>query len=305
MKWLRLLACPSCGGALAQSGPPFRCSACDAEVPTLGNSPDFLATAPHAGDALEVDYDYEDTSARASGVRFEYRDRRRLVEQRIIEGDVARLGRPLAVLDIGGGDPFRSASSYHQRWKHLFSDCVVAEPSIPMVARSKADDAIGMIRASGEHLPFVPGSCDLALCLSTLDHVMDPRVVMAEALKALRPGGRLLMDLKNEAAWFKALTRLGGKRLGPLWRRLEDDHHPWRFSTHELAALLTDAGFTGVRVTDLHYYSELVPGRLRLGTRVDRAVAAGLSALDAVTRRIVPGRGGVMVITGFKPADAR
>ena len=299
MKWLAFVTCPACGGNFEPSAPPFVCAQCRRRFPHVGSSPALLE-AGDAGDldALETDFDYGKRVERKPGLRFAYRDRRRNIERRILEAHRAGIGRPLNVLDVGGGDPFRSATSYHQRWKDLFHVCVVVEPSLPILRRSVPDEAIGMIQASGELIPVRRDAFDVALCLSTLDHVRDPAAVLEQARLALVPGGRILLDLKNESAWFKPIARRVG---GAVRARLEDDHHPWRFSPRELHDLLGRGGFVDVNLIDLHYCSELIPARLDVGRAVNRILARGLAALDVAGARLLPARGAAMIATARKP----
>lgn len=47
-------------------------------------------------------------------------------------------------------------------------------------------------RASGEDIPFAPGSFDTVVCTYTLCSVGDPAKVISELSRILKPGGRLL-----------------------------------------------------------------------------------------------------------------
>lgn len=50
---------------------------------------------------------------------------------------------------------------------------------------------VAHIQAVGEVLPFVDECFDVALIAGALDHCRDPRQVLLEASRALRPGGEL------------------------------------------------------------------------------------------------------------------
>ena len=45
----------------------------------------------------------------------------------------------------------------------------------------------------GEHLPFASSTFDLVLSHEVLEHVRDDRAYLSEALRSLKPGGRLLL----------------------------------------------------------------------------------------------------------------
>lgn len=52
-------------------------------------------------------------------------------------------------------------------------------------------------QGSAETLPFANASFDLVTCQTLLIHVADPRAVVAEMARVLRPGGRLLLAEPN------------------------------------------------------------------------------------------------------------
>ena len=54
-----------------------------------------------------------------------------------------------------------------------------------------------VVCAAGERLPFPPGSFDLVLSHEVLEHVQDDRLAVCEMVRALRPGGRLVLFCPN------------------------------------------------------------------------------------------------------------
>ncbi len=77
---------------------------------------------------------------------------------------------------------------------------------------------------------------DLITLISVLEHVEDPLPLIREALRVLKPGGRLLLrtpDFDGPAA----------RRFGENFRLLQEATHISLFSTQSLSALLTDFGF--------------------------------------------------------------
>lgn len=55
--------------------------------------------------------------------------------------------------------------------------------------------------AAAEHLPFPTGSFDVVLSHEMIEHVSDDRQTMAEMVRVLRPGGRLVLFCPNRL-WF-------------------------------------------------------------------------------------------------------
>ena len=90
-------------------------------------------------------------------------------------------------------------------------------------------------RGEIEDLPRKDSSVDVALLSQALHHANDPAKALAEAVRIVRPGGRvLLLELRrHEEHWVT-------ERLGDKWLGFEDD---------ELKALLEAAGLSGVKVS--------------------------------------------------------
>jgi len=89
-------------------------------------------------------------------------------------------------------------------------------------------------RGEIEKLPLKDASVDVALLSQALHHAAHPATALAEAVRIVRPGGRVLvLDLRShEERWVR--ERLGDKWLG--------------FDDEELGRLLADAGLTDIKV---------------------------------------------------------
>lgn len=94
---------------------------------------------------------------------------------------------------------------------------------------------VRLVRGNACRLPFAPSSFDSVITVWMLEHVPDPRAVLAEGLRVLRPNGRLICtEVDNStfrfepeqpavSAWWSAFNRfqcaLGGDPF--VGRRLE------------------------------------------------------------------------------------
>jgi SAM-dependent methyltransferase len=60
-----------------------------------------------------------------------------------------------------------------------------------------------VLRAAGEALPYASGSFDLVLSHEVIEHVADDRRAVAEIVRVLRPGGRLVLFAPNRGYPFE------------------------------------------------------------------------------------------------------
>jgi 2-polyprenyl-6-hydroxyphenyl methylase/3-demethylubiquinone-9 3-methyltransferase len=111
-------------------------------------------------------------------------------------------GKPARVLDIACGAGFL-ANALASRG-HVVTGVDASESSLAVAARH---DATGKVRyAVGDalRLPFDDASFDVACAMDFLEHVEDPRTVIAEAARILTPGGLFFFHTfnRNFLAWL-------------------------------------------------------------------------------------------------------
>lgn len=74
-------------------------------------------------------------------------------------------------------------------------------------------DRARTVAVGGEDLPFDEASFDLVLCDNIVDHATDPRRIVAEMARVLRPGGLLYFTVNvHHPAWHAAASAHAGWR---------------------------------------------------------------------------------------------
>jgi ArsR family transcriptional regulator len=143
---------------------------------------------------------------------------------------------PFDVADLGCGDGYLSIEA--ARWaRRVFA----VDRSADVLARARELAArrrvrnISWKRGEIEHVPLPDASVDLALLSQALHHAAEPQQALAEAVRIVKPGGRVLvLDLRaHEEQWVR--TRLGDKWLG--------------FDDEELKTMMAQAGLADVKLT--------------------------------------------------------
>jgi SAM-dependent methyltransferase len=133
----------------------------------------------------------------------------------------------------------------------------------------------------------------LATCFQTIEHVSDPRRLVRDIHRLLKPGGALIMVCHNHRALSAQLL---GRR-SPIF----DIEHLQLFSRRSLRALYEGSGFQRISVRTcfntypLHYWTKLMPLPMRLKQRCLRVLTG--SALGRLPLALPAGN---LVGVGFK-----
>jgi demethylmenaquinone methyltransferase/2-methoxy-6-polyprenyl-1,4-benzoquinol methylase len=105
-----------------------------------------------------------------------------------------RLRLPAAgwLLDMGGG----TGRVSHQL-RPLVGNLVINDLSRGMLEQARSKGALLPLEAPAEALPFPDASFERVLVVDALHHFGNHRQAIGEALRVLRPGGRLLIEEPN------------------------------------------------------------------------------------------------------------
>ena len=165
-------------------------------------------------------------------------DARQLVPGRSWAAWARALGHllpPLDVADVGCGEGYLTLEA--ARWARsvigIDRSDEVLDRARALAARRRVAN-VQWKKGDLARLPLRDASIDVTLLSQSLHHAADPEDALAEAVRVLRPGGRvLLLDLReHDQTWVR--NRFGDQHLG--------------FADADLDALLRRAGLTDVRV---------------------------------------------------------
>lgn len=126
--------------------------------------------------------------------------------------------------------------------------------------------------------PFAENSFDLITMWDVVEHVPDPRALLAKARVLLKPGGLLVLETQDIDSRFARL-------LGPRWHHYKHAEHIYHFTPSVIGELLRSAGFAPERLThryggkyvSLHFIAERAG---RLHPLLSKALAP-MAKLDA------------------------
>ena len=124
-----------------------------------------------------------------------------------------------AILDVGAGEsPWRAwlpaATKYH--------GIDVAHSAEFGMAGGRPD----IVYFDGLNIPYKDNTFDNVLCIEVLEHSVEPKTLLSETARVLRPGGQLILTVPWSA------------------RRHHIPHDYHRFSKDALTRMLTESGFS-------------------------------------------------------------
>jgi SAM-dependent methyltransferase len=174
-----------------------------------------------------------------------------LVERLPVTGRVLEIG-------CGNGKVLRTAAAHRPKLE-LFG-CDVREPT-------EAPDVYSFRRVEVD-LPFDSASMDVVLIFDVLEHVPDPRHLLTEAVRVLRPGGQLIAFVPVEGeplSFYELFRRVFGRDTYVVTKE-----HVQSFTHAEAVALLSERFEVSEVRYAYHALGHLMDAGLFAATRAKR-----------------------------------
>lgn len=181
----------------------------------------------------QVPADYYEVAIRKTLLQKFWHERRLMVLKELLDKD-ARL-----VLDLGcaTGHFTSRIDDYLKKAKVIGVD--VYKPFVDLFR--KKHSKLECVWADAHDLPFADETFDTVIVSEVIDHVFDPKKVLSEVRRVLRPGGSLVISLDETSLIFRIVwffwTRVNP---GKVWRGAHLHH----FNDESFRSLLRSSGFT-------------------------------------------------------------
>lgn len=149
---------------------------------------------------------------------------------------ITRWARNGCLLDVGcaTGD-FLSEMRHQLGWY-----AVGIEPEHTAVAYARNEVGLDVVEGFLNSPPFAPQTFDAITLWDVLEHVYNPRTVILQSAKLLKPGGVLVVNHPN-------LDSIDRRLFGDLWLGYELPRHLNLFPTDLLRCLMADVGLKEVK----------------------------------------------------------
>lgn len=138
----------------------------------------------------------------------------------------------------------------------------------------KVAEKTSLLVSDGRALPIRNNSIDVVLCGEVIEHLRNPRKLLSESIRILRPGGVMIISTPNGGSLFSIFT----KKLGYCYKP-----HFHEFTFSELIAL---AQICKIRVEEIKFIRPTVTiGRL-FAEKIPRSLVLYIDYIERIMQKI-------------------
>lgn len=105
---------------------------------------------------------------------------------------------------------------------------------------SKNYKNLKLIEADAHKLPFSEKSFDLIICTEVLEHVQDPKGVLQEIKRVLKPGGVVIVEMDTNNLLFRLIWFGWTRFKGRVWK----DSHLHQFNQKRIKKIIINSGLS-------------------------------------------------------------
>ena len=150
-------------------------------------------------------------------------------------------GRPGRLLDVGCGEATFLRLAQEEGWQ-------VTGTELSAAAVTQATD-LDLHRGEVWEAGLPAGTFDVVTSWHVIEHASDPKRMVEELFRVLRPGGWMVLATPNLHDYVFRLGYLAGRGRWPtLYEDDERELHLFHFSAETLVQLVQSVGFTDIRV---------------------------------------------------------
>jgi 2-polyprenyl-3-methyl-5-hydroxy-6-metoxy-1,4-benzoquinol methylase len=164
----------------------------------------------------------------------------------VLKRIVTRCGPNAAVLDLGCGNGALTSMLAEPGWNVTGVDSSPSGIQIAQAAHAWPHVRFVLADAAGPLEGLAPESFDAVLSIEVIEHVHEPRRLVRNAQRLLRPGGLAVFTTPYHG-YLKNLVLAAGGRFESHFPALADGGHIRFWSRKTLSRLLAEAGFVGFR----------------------------------------------------------
>jgi 2-polyprenyl-3-methyl-5-hydroxy-6-metoxy-1,4-benzoquinol methylase len=145
--------------------------------------------------------------------------------------------RSIDILDVGCGSGTLLGLLKRRGFRVLGLDF-----SSEAAQAAESENGVRVIVGSLEEARFPADSFDVVTLFHVMEHVTNPRTVLGEVFRILRPGGAVVLQVPNIDSWqFKAF--------GARWYGLDIPRHVIDYSKDAMLNLMRECGFDPSRIS--------------------------------------------------------